>query len=426
MKLVVEKTEKLEGEITIPGSKSHMIRAVVIASLAKGTSKISNPLSSDDTMAAVNACKALGAKINMENEKQWLVEGFNHEPKNPEAVLNMANSGTTLRLISGIIAALCDFEVQLEGDESLSTRPIQPLLKSFNELGAEALSLNNNGYCPISIKGKMQGGATEIIGITSQYISSLLLACPLLENDTEITVIKPNETPYIKMTLKWLDEQGIRYEASDNLTKFKVFGNQRYKSFEKTIPADWSSAAFPLVGAAITKSNILVKGLDLNDTQGDKAIIDYLKKMQADIQIEKQGIRIKGKPLQGCELDLNSTPDALPALSVLGCFAEGTTTLVNVAQARIKETDRINVMAEELSKMDADIKEREEGLIIHKSTLKGNKVRGHSDHRVVMALSLAGLIADKKTEITTAESISVTYPNYVKSMKLLGAKMEAV
>lgn len=426
MKLVVEKTEKLEGEITIPGSKSHTIRAVVIASLAKGTSKISNPLSSDDTMAAVNACKALGAKINTENEKQWLIEGFNHEPKNPEAVLNMANSGTSLRLISGIIAALCDFEVQLEGDQSLSSRPIQPLLKSFNELGAEALSLNNNGYCPIMIKGKMQGGATEIVGITSQYISSLLLACPLLENDTEITVIKPNETPYIKMTLKWLDEQGIRYEASDNLTKFKIFGNQRYKSFEKTIPADWSSAAFPLVGAAITKSNILVKGLDLNDTQGDKAIIDYLRKMQADIQIEKQGIRIKGKPLQGCELDLNGTPDALPALSVLGCFAEGTTTLVNVAQARIKETDRINVMAEELSKMDADIKEREEGLIIHKSTLKGNKVRGHSDHRVVMALSLAGLIADKKTEITTAESISVTYPNYVKSMKLLGAKMEAV
>ena len=426
MKLVVGRTEKLGGEITIPSSKSHTIRAVVLASLAEGISKIRNPLRSDDTMAAVNACKALGAKINMDNENEWIIEGFNHSPQNPGAVLNMMNSGTSLRLISGIIAALCDFEVDLDGDESLRTRPMQPLLRSFNQLGAEALSLNNNGYCPIKIKGRMVGGETEISGISSQFVSSLLISCPLLGEDTEIKVINPHEIPYIKMTLKWLDEQGIKYKASEDLKKFKVFGDQRYKAFEKTIPADWSSAAFPLVAGAITNSNILLKGLDINDVQGDKAIIDYLKKMGADISIEGHGIRIKGSGLKGTVLDLNSTPDALPALSVLGCYAEGTTTLFNVAQARIKETDRIKVMAEELAKMNADIKEREEGLIIHHSSLKGNKVRGHSDHRVVMALSLAGLIADGKTEITTAESISVTFPNYVQSMKSLGAKMEVV
>jgi len=426
MKLVVEKTEKLEGEITIPSSKSHTIRAVIIASLAEGTSKIKNPLKSADTIAAVNACKSLGAKINTSNEQEWVIEGFNNSPNNPGAPINLANSGTSLRLVSGIIAALCDFELELQGDDSLSTRPIQPLLKSFNELGAEALSVNNNGYCPIKIKGKMQGGSTEINGITSQYISSLLLACPLLGEETKITVVNPHELPYIRMTLKWLDEQGIKYEASEDLTKFKISGNQKYKSFEKTIPADWSSTAFPLVAAAITQSNVLLKDLDLNDVQGDKEIINYLKKMDADITTEEQGIRVKGKPLQGCELDINNTPDALPALSILGCFAEGTTTLINVAQARIKETDRIKVMAEELSKMNADIKEREEGLIIHKSTLKGNKVRGHNDHRIVMALSLAGLIAEGKTEITTAESVNVTFPTYIKSMKALGAKMEVV
>ena len=426
MKLFVQKTEKLEGEIIIPGSKSHTIRAVIIASLAEGTSKIKNPLKSADTMAAVNACKVLGAKINIENEKEWIIEGFNHSPQNPGAMLNMVNSGTSLRLISGIIAALCDFEVELDGDASLRTRPMQPLIKSLNELGAEALSTSNTGYCPIKIKGKMIGGNTEVSGISSQFISSLLLACPLLQEDTTITVAKPNEMPYIKMTLKWLDEQGIKYKASEDLTKFKIFGNQKYKAFEKIIPADWSSAAFPLVGAAITQSNILLRGLDINDVQGDKAIIDYLKKMGAEISIEENGIRIKGKPLKGLELDLNATPDALPALSVLGCFADGTTTLFNVPQARIKETDRIKVMAEELSRMNADIKEREEGLIIHKSTLKGTKVRGHNDHRVVMALSLAGLISEGKTEITTAESIDVTFPTYVQSMKSLGAKMEVV
>ncbi len=426
MKLIVEKTEKLEGEITIPSSKSHTIRAVIIASLAEGTSKIINPLKSDDTMATVNACKSLGAKININNEKEWTIEGFDHTPKISGEVLNMANSGTSLRLISGMIAALCDVEVEMDGDDSLKTRPIQPLLKSFNELGAEALSVNNDGCCPIKIKGKMSGGSTEIKGITSQYISSLLLACPLLEQDTQIAVIDPHELPYIRMTLKWLDEQEIKYEASEDLTKFKVYGNQKYKSFEKTIPADWSSASFPIVAAAVTQSNVLVKGLDMGDVQGDKAVIDYLKKMGADISVEEKGIRIKGKALQGCELDLNNTPDALPALAVLGCFADGTTTLMNVAQARIKETDRIKVMTEELSRMSVDIKEREEGIIVHKSQLNGSKVRGHNDHRIVMALSLAGLIAEGKTEITTAEAVNVTYPTYVKSMKSLGAKFEII
>ncbi len=426
MKLMVEKTEKLDGEVTIPSSKSHTIRAVIIASLAEGTSRIKNPLKSEDTLASVNACKALGASINIENEKGWVVEGTNHSFKDPGEPLNMANSGTSLRLLAGMVAALCDFEVQLEGDESLSSRPMQPLLKSFNELGAEALSSNNDGYCPVSIKGKMEGGITEVVGVTSQYVSSLLLACPLLEQDTTINLVQPNELPYIRMTLSWLDEQGIKYEASEDFTRFKVFGNQRYKSFEKTMPADWSSAAFPLVGAAITASDVLLKGLDIKDTQGDKAIIEYMKKMGADITSEEQGIRVKGKSLQGFELDINSTPDALPALSVLGCFAEGTTTLVNVAQARIKETDRIKVMAEELSKLGADIKEREEGLIIHSSKLNGNRVRGRNDHRVVMALSLAGMISEGKTEITTAESIEATYPTYVESMKALGAKMEII
>ncbi|MEA2037875.1 MAG: 3-phosphoshikimate 1-carboxyvinyltransferase [Nanoarchaeota archaeon] len=426
MKLIIEKTEKLEGEITIPGSKSHTIRAVIIASLAEGTSKITNPLKSSDTVAAVNACKALGAKINDENENEWVIEGFNHKPTCPTGPLDMKNSGTSLRLISGVIAALCDNEVTLDGDDSLKARPMQPLIKSFNQLEADALSANNDGYCPITIKGKMKGGTTMIDGISSQYVSSLLVACPLLEQDTEISVINPHETSYIKMTLKWLDEQGIKYDASEDMKKFKVYGNQKYKAFEKTIPADWSSAAFPLVGAAITQSNVLIKGLDMNDVQGDKVIVDYLKKMGADISIEESGIRIKGTQLKGCELDINDTPDALPALAVVGCFAEGTTTLKNVAQARIKETDRISAMSEELGRLDADIKEREEGLIIHKSGLKGSKIRGRSDHRIVMSLGLAGMIAEGKTDITTAESVNVTYPNFVKDMKSLGAKMEVI
>ncbi|MBI2140072.1 3-phosphoshikimate 1-carboxyvinyltransferase [Candidatus Woesearchaeota archaeon] len=426
MKLVVGKTESLKGTIQIPGSKSHTIRAVIIASLTEEESVLLNPLASEDTLASVHGCRALGAIINTDDPKKWLISGFGRNPKKPEGPIDLKNSGTSLRLLSGIVAALCDFEVELDGDESLRTRPMQPLLKSLNELGAEAMSLKNNGCCPVRIKGKMAGGKTQVNGITSQFASSLLLAAPLLPEDTAITVAKPNEIPYIQMTLHWLREQGIRAEASADSTSFRVFGNQQFRPFEKNIPADWSSAAFPLVGAAITSSDVTLQNLDISDVQGDRAIIEYLKKMGASVTAEKGEIRIRGKGLQGVTLDINSTPDALPALAVLGCFAEGTTTLVNVPQARIKETDRITVMAEELSKLGADIKERDEGLIIHKSRLTGNKVRGHGDHRIVMALSLAGLIAEGRTEITNAEAINVTFPGYVELMKSLGAKFELV
>ena len=424
MKLIVKKTEKLEGEIEIPSSKSHTIRAVIFASLAEGTSKVVRPLESEDTLAAFDVCKELGAEITKE-EGAWIVKGFNKKPKNPEKVLDLKNSGTSLRLISSVVA-LGDFEAELDGDESLRTRPMQPLLSALNNLGAEALSDKNDGKCPIKIKGPLVGGKTDVGGVSSQFVSSLLITCPLLSQDTEIEVVGISEIPYIKMTLQWLDEQGIKYEKSEELTKYKINGNQSYKSFEKTVPADWSSAAFPICAAVITNSNVLVKGLDVNDVQGDKGIIDVLKQMGADITVEDAGIRVKGSQLKGTTIDLNSMPDALPALSVVSCFAEGETIIKNVSQARIKETDRIKAMATELRKMGANAEEFPDGMIVRKSELKGVKLRGYKDHRIVMALSLAGMAVDGKTQITTAEAINVTFPSFVESMKKLGAQFELV
>jgi 3-phosphoshikimate 1-carboxyvinyltransferase len=190
------------------------------------------------------------------------------------------------------------------------------------------------------------------------------------------------------------------------------------------VPGDFSSATFPLCAAAITPSRLLLKGLDMGDTQGDKEVINMLKSMGADIQTGEEGILVASSGLTGGELDLNNTPDALPALAVVGCFAKGETVLKNVAQARIKETDRIKVMATELSKMGADIEEMKDGLIIRQSELKGTKVRVYHDHRVVMALSLAGMMAQGETEIDSAESIGITFPGYVGKMCRLGARME--
>ncbi|MFH0868170.1 MAG: 3-phosphoshikimate 1-carboxyvinyltransferase [Candidatus Woesearchaeota archaeon] len=422
MNLIVNKTEKLRGEIKMPASKSHTIRAVVIASLANGTSKIINPLFSDDTKAAINGCKALGAEIKQE-KNLIVVEGFNGKPKEPKEKLNMLNSGTSINMLTSV-AALGSFKVILDGDASLRKRPSQPLLHALENLGVSANSINNNGCPPIEIQGPIKGGETDVDCKSSQYLSSLLITCPLIDNDTVIHAKNICEIPYIKMTLKWLDESNIKYE-NKNLEYFRIYGKQKYKPFEKSISADWSSAAFPICAAAITNSDVIIKGLDLNDTQGDKKIIDYLKKMGANIEINKDGIKIIGKELNGCEINLNETPDLLPVMAVVACFAKGTTKLINVAHARIKETDRIKVMHNELKKMDADISELEDGLVVRHKPLKGCLVNSHSDHRVVMALSLAGLIAEGKTVIDTAESVSVTYPNYFESMKALGADFEA-
>ncbi len=422
MELIVETTGKLKGDIVVPGSKSHTIRGVVIASLADGISTVRYPLNSADTLAAVNGCRQLGADITTQGDK-WIINGFNGNPHNPGKPLYLANSGTSMNLLTGIVS-LGNFDAVLDGDESLRTRPVQPLLDALKPLGVHSVSLQDNGKPPIRIRGRIKGGNTRVNGVSSQFISSLLIVAPLAEKDTEIDVEDVREVPYIEMTLKWLDEQGIVYGKNDGFTRFSIKGGQRYRSFEKAVPADWSSATFFLVAGAVTESDILLTGLDINDVQGDKAVAGYLKKMGAEITVEEDGVRIRGGRLKGAELNLNDTPDALPAMAVAGCFAEGTTRIFNVAHARIKETDRIKVMAEELKKMNADIKETEDGLIINHSELTGASVKGHHDHRVVMALSLAGMVARGITRIDTAESVDVTFPGFVELMKNIGAKIK--
>jgi len=256
-----------------------------------------------------------------------------------------------------------------------------------------------------------------------QYLSSLLLCAPLADDDTEIDVTLLNEPGYVQMTLDWLDKQGIEYE-NQNFRKFNIKGNQSYKSFDAVIPADFSSATFFLCAAAMLADEVTLLGLDFSDSQPDKAVVEYLKAMGADISIGADSITIKAAPLKGLKIDMNATPDALPAMAVTAAFAEGTTRLVNVPQARSKETDRIKCMAEELEKIGVDIEELPDGLIIRRSRPRPAKLHGWADHRIVMALSLAGMALDGQSVIDTAEAISVTFPDYVELMKSIGAKME--
>jgi len=421
MKLVVEPAH-LAGAVDIPASKSHTIRAVIIATLASGTSKIITPLDSSDTRSSLEAARAFGAKVSQ--EKDWRVTGTEGNPSVPEDVIDVGNSGTTLRLATGV-AALCEGYTVLTGDEQIRRRPVQPLLDAYRSLGADGFTTRGNNCAPMVVRGRMRGGHTEIKAVTSQFLSSLLISSPLAETDTEIRVLQLNEVPYVQMTLSWLESQGIVYERR-GWEHFSLRGGQRYHAFERRIPADFSSATFFLCAAAVTNGDLTLRGLDMNDDQGDKSVVGMIEEMGAQVEILPEGVRIVGGKLEGREFDLNSTPDALPALAVTACFASGETRLHNVPQARIKETDRIAVMASELKKMGADIEERDDGLVIRGRSLTGATVCGHGDHRVVMALAVAGLGAKGRTEIDTAEAMRVTFPDFVDLMRQCGAKMELI
>ncbi len=423
MKLKVSKS-RLKGTVAIPGSKSHTIRAVAIASLAEGQSLIRRPLSSSDTLSAVACYKALGAAIDTIDSECWKVTGTGGKIAVPNDIIDVGNSGTTLRIAVGSAAlAQPGRATTFTGDEQIRSRHIGPLLDSLNELGAKCVSLENNGKAPVEIAGKLTGGKTSIAAVTSQYLSSLLLCTPLAPEDSEIDVTVLNEPGYVQMTLDWLDKQQIKYENQE-MKKFKVKGNQKYKAFDLPIAADFSSATFFLCAAALVADEVTLLGLDFSDSQPDKAVVDYLKAMGADIEIESDCVKIRGSKLKGAEIDMNATPDALPAMAVTAAFAEGETRLVNVPQARTKETDRIKCMAEELKKMNVDVEELPDGLIIRRGQPKPTELHGWADHRIVMALSLAGLALDGRCVIDTAEAMSVTFPNYVELMKSIGAKMK--
>ena len=427
--ILTVKPSCLSGVVSVPGSKSHTIRAVAIASLANGTSHIHKPLISNDTLSAVSCYRSLGAEIDTKNDDLWVINGVNGQINPINTRIDVANSGTTMNLAIGTCALISpEKEVTLTGDHQIQNRPVGPILNAVNDLGANGSTHKGNGCPPLTISGKLRGGKTTVRCTSSQYLSSLLLACPLAEGVSEISVPLLYEPDYARITLDWLNRQGIRYDMKDDLSWFRIPGGQHYSAFDLPIPADFSSATFFLCAGVLTGEEVIVQGLDFGDSQPDKAVAEYLIAMGAGLSSTKDGIRIGRSELTGCEIDMNRTPDALPAMAVTACFAEGETRLVNVPQARDKETDRITCMARELTKIGADIKELPDGLVIRGraggSNLTSGAVHGYGDHRIVMAMSLAGMALDGQMSIDTAEAINVTFPEYVTLMNQLGAQMK--
>ena len=417
------KKSQVKGIISVPGSKSHTIRAVAVATMAEGISVIHSPLESEDTRSCLKAAVLFGAKVE-ETPECWRVTGTGGRFKDPGHTIDMGNSGTSLRIFSGL-SALAGFKVTFDGDDSLRTRPMGPLLDALALLGVKTES--SDGKCPVSIQGPLPGGKTSVNGKSSQFLTSLLFAAPLAAQDTEISVFNLNERPYVEITLGWLDRLGIKYERSADMSWFKIYGRQHYPHFEWTIPADFSTAAFPLGAAALAGGEIEIRNLDFSDLQGDKAVFDFFDRMGVEVKRGALSTIVRpGRELNGIDADLNATPDALPLMSAVAACGRGTTRLLNVPQARIKETDRIACMTRELRKMGAKITELEDGMVIEGTKLRGAVVDGYGDHRIVMAMAIAGLAAEGETIVKGAEAAAVTYPDFIKDFVSLGADFKII
>jgi len=406
----------VSGEAYAPPSKSYTHRAVLITALGPGGT-VERPLISADTQATISACQAIGAEVVQEESLR--IEGVNGDPRTPDDVINVLNSGTTLRFLSAVVA-LTEGAV-LTGDASIRSRPNGPLLKSLNDLGARAFSIKGNQRAPLVIQGRMRGGSTNLDGgVSSQFLSALLIACPLADGDTSINIQgELKSRPYAEITLDMLNDAGVRVEVDGN--EFHLDGGQRYGLRSYQVPGDFSSASYLLAAAAVTGSTLTVRGL-FPSRQGDAAIVEVLRRMGADIDWDQQAgvLKIAGGELRGVEVDASRTPDLVPTISVLGAVAEGVTVIKNAEHVRLKETDRLKAMASELSKMGVKIKEHPDGLEIQGGGLKGARVSGYHDHRIVMALTVAGLVAGDTT-IDTAESVAISYPQFFQEMARLNA-----
>lgn len=416
----------IKGSVIIPPSKSHTLRAILFAAMAKGDSQVKNYLHSPDTTAMIEAMRAFGAKIKITADCLE-IHGLAGKLHPPDNVIDAGNSGQVLRFV-GALAALSPAWTVITGDHSIRhNRPVKPLLSALSQLGALATSSRLDGYAPILIRGPMQSGRAQLSGEDSQPVSGLLIAASFLSGKTILEVTDPGEKPWIDLTLHWLHRFGIRVTHED-YARYTIPGNAQIDAFHLVIPGDFSSAAFPVALALVTDSEITLNNIDMDDCQGDKKLIDVLIAMGAHIEIDrvKKILHVrKGSKLQGIPIDVNDFIDATPILSVIGCFAEGTTVISGASIARQKESDRLHAMTTELKKMGALIEEKPDGLIISHSLLKGAELQSWRDHRIAMSLFVAAMGATGDSQIDGAECVAKTYPGFDHDMRLLGASIEA-
>jgi len=423
--LIIKGKTSLHGHVRAPPSKAHTHRAIIASALSEGLSEVRNALICDDTLATINACRMLGAEIIRENDGTFKILGAS-KPKTPEDVIDCRDSGSTIRFITPI-CALADGISVLTGGESLRRRPMAPLISALRQIGVKCYSTRMNGCPPIIVfGGGIKGGEANIRGdISSQFISGLLFATPMAEKSTKMVLSTPLESkPYVNITLETLRKHEIKIERVPN--GFHVPCGQKYKPYNHHIEGDYSSAAFLLVAAAITDSHIRVKGLRRSSLQGDRVIVRILEEAGVKISVGGSFVEIKGteKRLKPLNIDMRDNPDLVLPCAVLACAANGKSVIRGVRRLRFKESDRVEALSSELSKMGAEIKFSDDYIMIHGGIgLHEAEINPHGDHRIAMACAVAALRASGETIIHDAECINKSYPNFVRDIRLLGAEV---
>lgn len=404
------------GTVNVPPSKSDVHRAIICAAMANGVSRISPVALSNDIKATIGCIKALGADAVLENNV-LTVDGTNMY-KNKTALLDCGESGSTLRFFIPI-AAVGNINATFVGKGKLPQRPIGIFTEALPKAGTVC---KTEGGLPLEIKGQLKSGIFEIPGnVSSQFITGLLLALPILEGDSEIVLTSPLESVgYIAMTIRTMKQFGVNIDTTEK--GWHIKGGQSYKTCDYTTDGDWSQAAFFMVLGAVS-GKVTIKGVAKDSTQGDKKCAEILARFGAKVTQLDNEVTVEKGELKAITIDASQIPDLVPVLSVCAAFAEGTTKIINAERLRIKECDRLKATAELLNNLGGKVKELSDGLeITGVSSLKGGNVNGYNDHRIVMSAAVCAARSDEDITATFAMSINKSYPDFYIDYNSIGGK----
>ncbi len=412
--------KEISGTIKSISSKSHAHRLLICGALANDETKINCNCFSKDIAATVSCLKGMGTEIENTNG----VLTVTPRAFQKDALLDCGESGSTLRFLLPVVSAL-GLNAKIIGHGRLPQRPISPLKEEMERMG---VTFHNGSSFLLHLSGQLQAGDFEIAGnVSSQFISGLLFALPLLEGDSRIKLIPPVESrSYLNITVSALRLFGIEIAEEENL--YIIKGNQKYISPKNvTVEGDWSNSSFFLCAGALSEKGVTVENLDVNSPQGDKKILEVLKSMGAEVYIRGNSVTVKKKSLKGVTVDAGDIPDAVPVISAVASACYGETRIINAGRLRIKESDRIKAIVQMLTAVGGDVTETADGLIIRGGKpLSGGRIQGENDHRIVMSASILSSICNGAVEIVGAQAVEKSYPHFFADFNSMGGKADVI
>jgi 3-phosphoshikimate 1-carboxyvinyltransferase len=403
----------VKGKIVVPASKSDAQRAIISASLANGTSKISNCGTSEDVLHVLKACECLGAKVEAIGSDSYIISGGKYVNVTE---LNVGESGLAIRLLTTIVATQ-NHMISLSGKGSLLKRPLHFFEENLPKMNVEVKS--TNGFLPIEVQGPLKGGTYTIDGSqSSQYISGLLMALPLVDNASDLFVENLASKPYVQMTLNTLEKFGIQID-NDKFERFLIAGKQQYIPCDYQVEGDWSAASYWLVAAALG-AGITISGLSMASLQADKKMLDALIVAGCNLQFSSDGISVNGTEKKAFQFDATHCPDLFPALVSFAAFCPGLSVISGVKRLKNKESDRGLTLKTEFEKLGVRIDLLDDDMHIHgRSTIEGGDVFSHNDHRIAMCMAIVGLFSNGGVTIENSEAVAKSYPDFWKDLDQL-------